>query len=92
MLTVQHFQVRTVLSLQRRLSKKAQGQNKVAIFEIKSASVGSDIVTISEKALAQIEDKNYAEALMSNKTVNSVYSYGITFAGKSCAISVKKLK
>ena len=71
---------------------KDTGYRKVAIIEIKSAPIGSDIVTISEQAVAQIEDKNYAEPLMSNKTVKSVYGYGITFAGKSCAISVKKLK
>ena len=65
---------------------------KVAIIEIKSAPIGSDIETLSEKAISQIEDKNYAEPLMTNKTVKSVYGYGITFAGKSCAISVKKLK
>ena len=68
------------------------GFRKVAIIEIKSAPIGSDIVTISEQAVAQIDDKNYAEPLMSNKKVKSVYGYGITFAGKSCAISVKKLK
>jgi hypothetical protein len=33
---------------------------KVAIIEIKSASVGSDLVTLSETALSQIEDKNYS--------------------------------
>ena len=71
---------------------KDTGYRKVAIIEIKSAPIGSDIVTISEQAVAQIDDKNYAEPLMSNKTVKSVYGYGITFAGKSCAISVKKLK
>ena len=71
---------------------KDTGYRKVAIIEIKSAPIGSDIVTISERAVAQIEDKNYAAPLMSNKPVKSVYGYGITFAGKSCAISVKKLK
>ena len=65
---------------------------KVAIIEIKSAPIGSDIETLSENAISQIEDKKYAEPLMSNKTVKSIYGYGITFAGKSCAVSVKKLK
>ena len=65
---------------------------KVAIIEIKSAPIGSDIETLSEKAISQIEDKKYALPLMSNKTVKSIYGYGITFAGKSCAVSVKKLK
>ena len=65
---------------------------KVAIIEIKSASIGSDIETLSEKAISQIIDKSYAEPLMSNKTVKHIYVYGIAFAGKSCFISVKKIK
>ena len=65
---------------------------KVAIIEIKSASIGSDIETLSEKAISQIIDKNYAEPLMSNKTVKHIYGYGIAFARKSCFISVKKIK
>lgn len=52
---------------------KDTGYRKVAIIEIKSVPIGSDIVTISEQAVAQIDDKNYAEPLMSNKTVKSVY-------------------
>ena len=65
---------------------------KVAIIELKSAPIGSDIETLSEKAISQIEDKKYVAPLMSNKTVKSIYGYGITFAGKSYAVSVKKLK
>ena len=65
---------------------------KVAIIEIKSAPIGSDIETLSEKAISQINDKNYAEPLISNKTVKDIYGYGIAFAGKSCSISVKKIK
>ena len=65
---------------------------KVAIIEIKSATIGSDFVTISENALSQIEEKNYAEPMMTNRTVSSIYAYGICFAGKTCAVAVKKLK
>ena len=65
---------------------------KVAIIEIKSASVGSDLVTLSETALSQIEEKNYSEPFMSNRTIQSINAYGIAFAGKNCAVSVKKLK
>ena len=65
---------------------------KVAIIEIKSASVGSDLVTLSETALSQIEEKNYSEPFMSNRMIQSINAYGIAFAGKNCAISVKKLK
>ena len=65
---------------------------KVAIIEIKSASVGSDLVTLSETALSQIEDKNYSEQFMGNRMIQSIYAYGIAFAGKNCAVSVKKMK
>ena len=65
---------------------------KVAIIEIKSASVGSDLVTLSETALSQIEEKNYSEPFMSNRMIQSIDAYGIAFSGKNCFISVKKLK
>ena len=65
---------------------------KVAIIEIKSASVGSDLVTLSETALSQIEEKNYSEPFMSNRMIQNIDAYGIAFAGKNCAVSVKKLK
>ena len=65
---------------------------KVAILEIKSASVGSDLVTLSETALSQIEDKNYSEQFMGNRMIQSIYAYGIAFAGKNCFITCKKIK
>ena len=65
---------------------------KVAIIEIKSASVGSDFVTLSETALSQIEEKNYSEPFMTNRMIQSIDAYGIAFAGKNCDVSVKKLK
>ena len=65
---------------------------KVAIIEIKSAPVGSDLVTLSETALSQIEEKNYSEPFMSNRMIQSIDAYGVAFAGKNCAVSVKKLK
>ena len=65
---------------------------KIAIIEIKSAPVGSDLVTLSETALSQIEEKNYSEPFMSNRMIQNIYAYGIAFSGKNCFISVKKLK
>ena len=65
---------------------------KVAIIELKSAPIGSDLVTLSETALSQIEEKNYSEPFMSNRMIQSIYAYGIAFAGKNCFITCKKLK
>ena len=65
---------------------------KVAIIELKPASIGSDLVTLSETALSQIEEKNYSEPFMSNRMIQSIYAHGISFAGKNCFITCKKLK
>ena len=65
---------------------------KACVIEIKSATIDSDFVTISENALSQIEKTKYAEPMMTNKTVSCVFAYGIAFAGKSCAVTSKRLK
>ena len=71
---------------------KAERNTKAVIIEIKAAPTGSDIVTLSETALSQIEEKNYSEPFMGNRMIQSIYAYGIAFAGKNCFISCKKLK
>ena len=71
---------------------KAERNTKAVIIEIKAAPTGSDIVTLSETALSQIEEKNYAEPFMTNRMIQSIYAYGISFAGKNCFITCKKLK
>ena len=71
---------------------KAERNTKAVIIEIKAAPTGSDIVTLSETALSQIEEKNYAEPFMGYRMIQSIYAYGIAFAGKNCTVSVKKLK
>jgi len=62
------------------------------IIEIKSAPVGTDLNPISTNAIAQIEDKHYADPFLQNSMTQSIYAYGIAFAGKNCFISVKKIK
>ena len=71
---------------------KAERNTKAVIIEIKVEPTGSDIATLSETALSQIEGKNYAEPFMESRVIQSIYAYVIAFAGKNCAVSVKKLK
>lgn len=71
---------------------KAERNTKAVIIEIKVEPTGSDIATLSETALSQIEGKNYAEPFMGNRMIQSIYAYVIAFAGKNFAVSVKKLK
>ena len=71
---------------------KSEFSEKAVIIEIKTAPVGSDLIPLSKNAIAQIESKNYADPFLQNSMTQSIYGYGIAFAGKSCFISVKKIK
>ena len=71
---------------------KAERNTKAVIIEIKVAPTGSDLVTLSETALSQVEEKNYAQPFMTNRMIQSIYAYGIAFSGKNCFITCKKLK
>ena len=71
---------------------KSEFSEKAVIIEIKAAPVCSDLIPLSEYAIAQIEDKHYAELFIQNSMTQSIYAYGIAFAGKNCFISVKKIK
>ena len=71
---------------------KSEFSEKAVIIEIKATPVGSDLIQLSENAISQIEDKHYAELFLQNSMTQSIYAYGIAFAGKNCFISVKKIK
>ena len=71
---------------------KSEFSEKAVIIEIKAAPVGSDLIQLSENAISQIEDKHYADPFLQNSMTQSIYAYGIAFAGKNCCISVKKIK
>ncbi|CCX90626.1 uncharacterized protein BN779_00145 [Succinatimonas sp. CAG:777] len=65
---------------------------KAVIIELKVGSLGSDLVSLSKKALSQIEEKNYAEPFLQNSMTQSIFAYGIAFSGKNCLVACKKLK
>ena len=71
---------------------KSEYSDNAVIIEIKVAPVGSDLIPLSKNAIAQIEDKHYADPFLQNSMTQSIYAYGIAFAGKNCCISVKKIK
>ena len=71
---------------------KSEYSDNAVIIEIKAAPVGTDLNPISKNAIAQIEDKHYADPFLQNSMTQSIYAYGIAFAGKNCCISVKKIK
>ena len=65
---------------------------KAAIIEIKTTTVVSDLIDLSQEAVEQIKEKHYADPFKANKMVQSIYAYGIAFAGKNCFISVENIK
>ena len=71
---------------------KSEYSDNAVIIEIKSAPVGTDLNPISTNAIAQIEDKHYADPFLQNSMIKSIYAYGIVFSGKNCTLSVKKIK
>ena len=71
---------------------KSEYSDNAVIIEIKAAHVGIDLNPISKNAIAQIEDKHYADPFLQNSMIKSIYAYGIVFSGKNCTLSVKKIK
>ncbi len=71
---------------------KSKREDKAVIIEIKAASAGADLITLSENAVAQIDRKNYAEPFVQSRMISSIYTYGIAFSGKNCFITCKKIK
>ena len=65
---------------------------KAVIIEIKTTTDVSNLPDLSNTAIEQIKEKHYADKFIANKMVQSIYAYGIAFAGKNCVISVMKIK
>uniref|UniRef100_UPI003FF05087 PD-(D/E)XK nuclease domain-containing protein n=1 Tax=Succinivibrio sp. TaxID=2053619 RepID=UPI003FF05087 len=74
------------------ISYKSEYTEKAVIIEIKVASVGSDLIPLSENAINQVENKDYAFPFLQNSMTQSIFAYGIAFSGKNCLVACKKLK
>ena len=62
------------------------------INEIFECSEKESRIEKAKEAVAQIENRHYAEPLTDDDNISSVQAYGITFYGKTCAVTVKRLK
>ncbi len=74
------------------ISFKSAELDKAVVIEIKNGGKNDDLEDLCELAVAQIEQKGYAEPFISKKMVKSVHIYGIAFCGKNCFICGKKIK
>lgn len=65
---------------------------KGIVIEIKAATSDNNKKDFAQKALSQIEDKEYAKSyLLSDDSLVSVNYYGIAFFGKKCSVVAKTI-
>ena len=67
-------------------------KDEVVIIEIKTCTISESKKAKAREALAQIEDKNYANPYLNNEDISSINAYGISFRNKECEVLCKKLK
>lgn len=73
------------------ISFRNSDKTKVAILELKTAPCEKDMKVVAQKALQQIEAKQYAKEFLELPTVQSIETYGIAFFNKQCFIISKKI-
>ena len=73
------------------ISFRSAGKGEAVVIEIKYAPDSrTGLSGLADRALAQIEDKGYARAMLSRTTVK-VVECGIAFRGRDCAVSCSEL-
>lgn len=75
----------------RAISFRNSDKTKVAILELKTAPCEKDMKVVAQKALKQIEAKQYTKEFLELPTVQSIETYGIAFFNKQCFIISKKI-
>ena len=86
-----HFTNRAILGAVSAISFRNSDKTKVAILELKTATCEKDMKVVAQKALQQIEAKQYAKEFLELPTVQSIETYGIAFFNKQCFIISKKI-
>ena len=71
---------------------KSRARTEAVVIEIKYAKDSStDLTALANSALAQIEEKGYAKALLSNTKIRRVVECGIAFHGRDCDVTCREL-
>ena len=73
------------------LMPKIKGLLPGILIELKSSKNGSSkqIQNLAQKALAQIDEKQY-DTLMRSRKISPIIKYGVAFSGKKVAVTVEK--
>ena len=71
---------------------KSQRGNSAVIIEIKAVSKDDLLDDYAQKALNQIAKMNYATPFFKAQRIRNIFTYGISFCRKDCAVELKKIK
>ena len=72
---------------------KSRARTEAVVIEIKYAKDSStDLTALANSALAQIEEKGYAKALLSNTKIRRVVECGIAFHDRDCDVTCRELQ
>ena len=71
---------------------KSRRNSIAVVIEIKAVTREEDLDEYAQRALEQIEEKNYCAPFLKISRVKNILAFGIAFSGKDCAVALNKIK
>ena len=71
---------------------KSRRNSIAVVIEIKAVTREEDLDEYAQRALEQIEEKNYCAPFFKISRVKNILAFGIAFSGKDCAVALNKIK
>ena len=70
---------------------KSRRNTIAVVIEIKAVAKEEDLDEYAQRALDQIEEKNYCAPFFKISRVKNILAFGIAFSGKDCAVVLNKI-
>ena len=70
---------------------KSRRNSIAVVIEIKAVAKEEDLDEYAQRALEQIEEKNYCAPFFKISRVKNILAFGIAFSGKDCAVVLNKI-
>ena len=71
---------------------KSRRNSIAVVIEIKAVTREEDLDEYAQRALEQIEEKNYCAPFLKISRVKNILAFGIAFGGKDCAVAFRNVK
>ena len=71
---------------------KSRRNSIAVVIEIKAVTRAEDLDEYAQRALEQIEEKNYCAPFFKISRVKNILAFGIAFGGKDCAVAFRNVK